>query len=155
LADWITITGVKPYDGRYELDLRDRPLTTREWGWIKKHAGYLPLTLETDSFTDPEFVIVQAVIAVHRAGRVDAADVPNLVERFQDVDPFAAITYEAGTDETEDGDAAGPPQPSSDMRRSTNGDSSITGSGSLDDPLKPTGHPASDISVSDPAMSAT
>jgi hypothetical protein len=151
LSDFITITGVAPYDGRYELDLRGRPLTTREWGWIKKHAGYLPLTLETDSFTDPEFVIVQAVIAVHRAGRVDAADVPTLVERFQDVDPFAAITYQAGA---EDGDA-GPPPSSSDTKRSSNGDSSRTGSASLDDPLKPTGHPASDISASDPAMSAT
>jgi hypothetical protein len=153
LSDTVVIIGVKPYDGRYELDLVAQPLTTREWGWIKKHAGYLPLTLEADSFTDPEFVIVQAVIAVFRAGRVTAADVPGLVERFQDVDPFAAITYEAGKFEDE-GDADPPPS-SSDTKQSSNGDSSPTGSASLADPLSPTGSRVSDTSPSDPAMSAT
>ena len=38
----IAITGCKPYDGHYELDF-NQELTTREWGWIKRHAGYLPL----------------------------------------------------------------------------------------------------------------
>jgi hypothetical protein len=152
LADWITITGVKPYDGRYELDIASQPLTTREWGWVKRHAGYLPLALEADSFSDPEFVIVQAAIAIHRAGRVDTNDVPNLIERFQDVDPFAAITYEAGV---EDGDADGPPQPSSDTRRSTNGDSSPTGSETSDGNPSRTGSRASDTSLSDHATSVS
>ena len=40
--DYLTIEGVAPYDGRYEFDLRDRPFTVREWGWIKRHSGYLP-----------------------------------------------------------------------------------------------------------------
>jgi hypothetical protein len=151
VADWITITGVKPYDGRYELDIDAQPLTVREWGWIKKHAGYLPLTIDVDAFTDPELITVLAVVAARRAGRVEPADIPALIERFQDVDPFSTITYEAGI---EDSDADGPPAPSSEPRRSSNGDSSKTGSASLDDPLSPTGLPRSDTSASDPAMSA-
>ena len=38
--------GVPPYDGRYDFDLEGRELTTREWGWIKRLSGYLPLTIE-------------------------------------------------------------------------------------------------------------
>jgi hypothetical protein len=151
LADFITITGVAPYDGRYEFDITAQPLTTREWGWVKRHAGYLPLTMDTSSFADPEFVIVEAVIAVYRAGRLDAADVPNLVERFQDVDPFSTITYERGEEEAD----ADPPPPSSDAKPSSNGDSSPNGSETSADPLSPTGHPASDTSTSPPAMSVT
>jgi hypothetical protein len=151
LSDWITIAGVSPWDGRYEFDVDAQPLTTREWAWIKKHAGYLPLTLTADALADPEFVIVEAVIALHRAGKITAADVPDLIERFQDVDPFSALTYERGAVE----DDAGPPPSSSDVRPSTNGASSRTGSASLADPLTPTGHPASGTSASHPEMSVT
>jgi hypothetical protein len=152
LADWVTIAGVPPYDGRYELDLEAQALTTREWGWVKRHAGYLPLTLVDGSFTDPDFVIVQAIIACYRAGRVDPADVPALVERFQDVDPFAAITYEAGTDKQGDAD---PPAVSSGSKRSTNGDSSKTGLARSGGPPSATGSRPSDISPSAPEMSVT
>jgi len=151
LSDFITITGVPPYDGRYEFDITAQPLTTREWGWVKRHAGYLPLTMDQSSFADPEFVIVEAVIACHRAGKVDTADVPALVERFQDVDPFAAITYERGDAE---GDAD-PPPPSSDTKPSSNGDASPTGSETSDSPPKRTGHPASATSASVPPTSVT
>ena len=39
MALWLRLDGVKPYDGRYELDLDGQPLTRREWGWIKRNAG--------------------------------------------------------------------------------------------------------------------
>ena len=64
MADWITLTGVKPYDGRYLLDLDGQPLTMREWGWIKRHAGYLPLSLTGEAFTDPELITMLAIIAM-------------------------------------------------------------------------------------------
>ena len=153
MSDHITITGVAPYDGRYELDITGQPLTTREWGWVKRHAGYLPLTMDAGSFSDPEFVIVEAVIALHRAGKITAAEVPALVDRFQDIDPFAAITYEAG--EQPEGDDAGPPPRSSDVKPSSNGDSSPTGSETSDSHPKATGDQPSDTSLSVPAMSAT
>ena len=38
------IKGVKPWDGEYELD-EDRAFNAREWRWIKKVSGYVPLTL--------------------------------------------------------------------------------------------------------------
>ena len=41
----LIITGVPPYDGRYEFDM-ERDFTTREWGWLKRLAGYLPLNIE-------------------------------------------------------------------------------------------------------------
>jgi hypothetical protein len=151
LPDHITITGVPPYDGRYELDMQQQPLSTREWIWVKKHAGYLPLTMDRSTFSDPAFVVVEAVIAMFRAGRVTAAEVPDLVERFQDVDPFAAITYEAGPDE----DDAVPPPSSSDEKPSSNGASSPTGSETSDSPPSATGSRRSDTSASAPQMSVS
>ena len=73
--DYLTIEGVKPYDGRYEFDIENHALTTREWGWIKRHSGYLPLTI-ADGYAgaDPELYAVFAVIALCRAGKVDARD---------------------------------------------------------------------------------
>ena len=58
------------------VDLARGPFTTREWGWIKKHSGYLPLTVE-EGFrgADPELITVFAVIALHRAGKIQTADV--------------------------------------------------------------------------------
>ena len=85
MASWITLTGVKPYDGRYELDLDGQPLTMREWGWIKRHAGYLPVTLTGEAFTDPELITMLAIISMTRAGKITNGDVPDLWDRFQDV----------------------------------------------------------------------
>ena len=44
--DWLVIESVNPYDGRYEFDLAGDQFTTREWGWVKRLAGYLPDNLE-------------------------------------------------------------------------------------------------------------
>jgi hypothetical protein len=150
LADYITITGLRPYDGRYELDLDEQPLTTREWGWIKRHAGYLPLTLDENSFADPELITVLAVIAVRRAGTVELRDVPDLFDRLADAPFGSTITLETGVD----GDADPPPE-STASKPSINGASSQTGSESSDGPRSPTGPPASDISVSVPATSVS
>ena len=46
---WITLTGFKPYDGRYEFDLDGNEFTAREWGWLKRLAGYMPMTSWTGS----------------------------------------------------------------------------------------------------------
>jgi hypothetical protein len=151
LPDYITITGLRPYDGRYELDLDGQPLTTREWGWIKRHAGYLPLTLDENSFADPELVSVLAAIAARRAGTVEARDIPDLVDRLADAPFGSTITLEAGDTE---GDADPPPE-STASKPNTNGDSSPTGSDSSDAPRSRTGSPASDISASVPVTSAS
>lgn len=116
----IVLSGVRPYDGTYSLDFAD-DLTTREFGWIKRLSGYLPLQLE-DAVEggDPEFVCVLAAIALHRAGRVDAREVPQLFERLVDA-PFGS-TIRVNLDETVDEDEgdADPPE-------NSNGSGSISG----------------------------
>jgi hypothetical protein len=157
MADWITVTGLKPWDGRYQLDLDEQPLTTREWGWIKRHAGYLPLTLTGEAFADPELVAVLAVIAVRRAGTLTVAEVPALVERLADAPFGTTVTLETDDAQVRDADEgdADPPRPSSDVRPSTSGTSSPNGSATSAGPPKPTGAPASDTSVSAPSMSVS
>jgi hypothetical protein len=154
LSDWLTISGVAPWDGRYELNLDDQPLTTREWGWIKKHAGYLPLTLTADGWADPELVAVLAAIAARRADTIDNTDVARLIERFADAPFGTTITIE--TDKPAEVEAdPGPPPRSSGPRPSSNGASSKTASEiSADDP-SPTGPPLSDTSPSVPTTSVS
>ena len=92
LVDWLILEHVPPYDGRYEWDLEGRELTTREWGWIKRLAGYLPLNIE-DGLGDPELIAVFAAIALRRAGKVETNEVPRAFEYLSDA-PFdgSAIT---------------------------------------------------------------
>jgi hypothetical protein len=156
LADQVVIQGVRPYDGSYELDLDGQPLTTREWGYIKRHAGYLPLTLDENTFADPEFVAVLAVIAVRRAGTIEEREITGLLDRLFDAPFGATVTIETdGADLDEEGDADGPPAGSSDSRPSSNGADSTTASDSSENPPKPTGPRRSDTSGSAPAMSVT
>jgi hypothetical protein len=124
----ITITGLIPYDGRYPLDLHDSPLTTREWGWIKRHAGYLPLALTADAFTDPEVIAVLAAVACRRAGTIDHTGVPDLLDRLADAPFGSTVTLELEPDED---DAA--PEIRNDSRRGSSGESSPTGSERSDD----------------------
>jgi hypothetical protein len=155
LSDWLTITGVRPYDGRYELDLDGQPLTTREWGWVKKYAGYLPLTLTGEAFTDPELIAVLAIVAARRAGVIDTADVPGLIDRLADAPFGTTITLDTDDQEPELEGDAGPPPGSSGVRPSSDGASSPTGSVSLDGPPTATGGPPSATSPLDPLTLAS
>ena len=115
--NWITIVGVRPYDGRYEFDLGNQELTTREWGWIKRHTGYLPLTLEEEfRGSDPELYAIFAVIAIRRAGKIDQGEVPALFERICDA-PFGATIRMEFDDDVEEEDADSPPPESSTGKR--------------------------------------
>ena len=153
MANWIAVAGVKPYDGRYELDLDGQPLTTREWGWIKRNCGYLPVELTAESFTDPELITMLAIVAMRRAGRVDTGQVPELWDRFSDVPVGAAITMGQDDDADVEGDA-GPPARKNDAKQSTSGPSSPNGSETSEGPRSRTGSPASATSESAPATSA-
>ena len=99
--DFIVVEGVRPYDGRYEFDLAGQELTTREWGWIKRLSGYLPLTVE-EGLSDPELIVVFAVIALRRAGKVEPKDVPAVFERLSDAPFGAAITMETDVEVEEE-----------------------------------------------------
>lgn len=154
MASELVIEGVKPWDGRYELDL-ERELTTREWGWVKRLSGYLPLTLGDDAYGDPEFVCVLAAIAIRRAGRVDNTEVPAVYDKLIDAPFGATITIDDhNTEAAEDGDA-GPPVRSSNGSTSTSGDLSTPSSASSDSRPSATGTPALGSSPSAPPMSVT
>ena len=125
--DQIVLSGVKPYDGNYPLELGNE-FTTREWGWIKKHAGYLPATLDENSFSDPELLTVLAIIVLHRAGRIQPNEVADVVEKFADAPFGSTITIELGEAEGETEGDAGPPAASSSSNEPGSGDSSTTSS---------------------------
>ena len=141
----VIITGVPGFDGRYPFDLEHRELTTREWGWIKRLAGYLPLALDDDAFGDPELITVFAAIALRRQGKVEAADVPRAFETLSDAPFGAAITLE--TDEEAQPDA-GPPPPSSNENGVSSGTDSPTISETSAEILNSSGTPASATSES-------
>jgi hypothetical protein len=104
---YLVIEDVKPWDGRYELDLDTAELTRREWGWIKRHSGYLPMTIgEGFDGADPALVACLAVIALYRAGKITVDDVGGVFERFEDTPAMSTIRMEG---DTEPDDVADPP----------------------------------------------
>jgi hypothetical protein len=138
MADRIVIEGIPPYDGVYPWDLDRQELTTREWGWIKRLTGYLPLDLsEPSKWGDPEVLVCFAAMALRRAGRVEAREVPQVFERFADV-PFDGAKIQLETEEAEEDDAV--PLPSS------NGNTAASGSNSP---------PSSEPSTPNPPRSGT
>ena len=150
--DYIVIEGVRPYDGRYEFDLAGQELTTREWGWIKRLSGYLPLTVE-EGLSDPELIVVFAAIALRRAGKVEPRDVPQVFERLSDAPFGSAITME--TDVAEEVEEKSPPPESSNSSDATSGPASSPSSATLPAPLKASGMRGSVTSLSEPRRSAT
>lgn len=148
--DQIVIEGVTPYDGRYDLDW-DHELTTRELGWIKRHAGYLPLELDERTLTDPELWCVLAAVAMRRAGRIGPGEVAAVFDRLADAPFGSAIRLETNIEEAEQG----PPPPSSSSNGATSGDDSPTNSEPPANGPSPTGTPASGTSASGPPTSGT
>ena len=146
--DWIVIEGIKPYDGRYEFDLDQRELTTGEWGLIKRHSGYLPLTID-EGFQggDPELFAAFALIALCRAGKIDPRQTAEVFERITEA-PFGPTIRFEGEPRAEEDDA-GPPESSSSENGSTSGAALPTSSESSTEILPPSGTPGSATSVSD------
>jgi hypothetical protein len=150
--NWIVVDGVRPWDGRYEFDLDEQPLTSREWGWIKRHAGYLPLTID-DGLRggDPELFSIWAVIALRRAGKIQPAEVAGVFERFADAPFDGSITFEGG----EVGADAGPPPSETGANGSSSGAGSTTSSETSAATPPPAGTPDWATSESAPAMSVS
>jgi hypothetical protein len=143
--DWIVIDGVPPYEGRWQFDLDTQELTTREWGWIKRLSGYLPLTVE-EGLSDPELIVVFACIALRRAQKVTPAEVPDVFERLSDAPFGSAITME--TDTKEAAIEASPPASSSSENADGSGDASTTRSETSPPTPTVSGTPGLDISES-------
>jgi hypothetical protein len=149
----VTLKGVAPYDGRYQLDLDETELTNREWGWIKRYSGYLPAALE-DALRggDAEFWCAFALILLRRAGKIDTSDAPAVFELLEDA-PYAGVAVEINAAEEDD---AGPPEPSLNGNETSSGAGSPTSS-ETPEPTTPsrTGALSSGTSASAPAMSVT
>jgi hypothetical protein len=150
--DYVVVSGVPPYDGRYPFDLENSGFTTQEWGWIKRLAGYLPLTIDEGwAGGDAELFTVFALIALVRAGKAadsEAADVFGKLQRA----PFDT-TIRLESDRVEEEGDAGPPPESSNSNGATSGAASTTNSENQAEPPPATGIPASVTSASAPATS--
>ena len=143
---WIVISGVKPWDGRYEFDIAGQELTTREWGWIKRLTGYMPLTIDKGfDGGDPELFAAFAAIALRRADKIEGPEVPDVYERI--IDGPQATTITLAGDESEQDDA-GPPAPSSTENGSSFGPGSPTNLENWELSPRPSGSPRSDTSTS-------
>jgi len=103
----VVVEGVRPWDGRYPLDLNGQELTTREYGWIKRLTSYMPVDMGDGlEKADPELVCVFAVIALRRAGKIENTDVPSVYERLIDAPSFSAVTLDTtGDAPREEGEA--------------------------------------------------
>jgi hypothetical protein len=149
-VNWILISGVKPYDGRYEFDVEASEFTSREWGFIKRLSGYLPLTIEKGfEGGDPELFAVFAAIALRRAGRIVTKDVPDVFERIADAPFGTTIQFEADQADEEEADA-GPPTSSSNGSEPSSGTGSRTSSETSPTTPPTSGTPDSAISESRP-----
>lgn len=101
------IINVKPYQGEYPLDLEE-PFSTLEWRWIKQISGYLPLTLRGGmAGRDPDLILAWAVIAMYRAGRIEASEALRVADNLA-VAPLDGATIQFVPDEEEEADE-GPP----------------------------------------------
>jgi hypothetical protein len=136
-VNWLVIENIRPWDGRYEFDIENEEPTTREWSWIKRFSGYLPLTIQQGlEGGDPELFCAFAILALRRAGKIEPGDVQQVYDRLADV-PFGATIRLEADEPVEEGDAGPPPE-------NSNGSSSITG---------PDSRPSSDRSAAIPPAS--
>lgn len=140
--DHLVLANVPPYDGRYEFDLDGSSLTVREWGWIKRLSGYMPLTVDDGlAGADPELFAVFAAIALRRAGRIEGREVPAIFERIADTAFETSIRLETEAEaETED-DESRPPMASSTASVPISGTNSESPSEKSDAPPSPIGTP--------------
>jgi hypothetical protein len=148
--DWIVITGVPPWDGRYQFDVADEEPTTREWGWIKRLTGYLPVNIDEGlRGADPELFTVFAAIALRRAGKITQAEVPDIYERL--IDAPAGVTIRLESDQPVDDEVVDSPPPEGNGGNGTSSGPGSPTSSEISPPTLPvSGIPASATSVSRP-----
>jgi hypothetical protein len=154
--DYLVIENVPPYDGRYPFDFEGQEFTTREWGWVKRHSSYLPLTA-SDGFAsgDAELICVIAAILLRRAGKIGTQEVPDAFERLADAPFTATLRWETDqSSESLEGDLADPTA-SSNGKSSSSGQDSPTSSESSADLSSPTGTPGLATSGSGPPTSGS
>lgn len=94
----LQVAGIRRYDGEYEFD-PDRPFNALEWRWVKKFAGYFPLTIQDGiRVGDPDVYLVLAIIAMHRSGKLDPRDADDIFEEMS-YKPFEETVIIADSDD--------------------------------------------------------
>lgn len=151
--NWIVVQGVKPWDGRYEFDIVDNELTTREWGWVKRLTGYLPLTVEQGlEGGDPELFACFAALMIRRAGKIGNGEVQEVFDRIADSPFGSTIQLETDDQNQEGADADSPPASSNGSEHSSGTVSTLSSETSEPIPLA-SGTPDWVISQSGPLTS--
>ena len=116
----IKITGIRPYDGAYDLQ-EERPFNTHEWHVIKRVSGYMPLTIQEGwAGGDPSLVVALAVVAMCRSGKITRDRALAVADQLGEA-PFdgAAITVDFGVEEDEPEADASPPDVASEPKGSS------------------------------------
>lgn len=134
--DYLSIEGVRPYDGRYEFDLRSATFSVREWGWIKRYSGYLPLTIDDGlAGSDAELMAVFALIALARARRISPDEIAEAWDRFADAPGVVSVRLELNREEVaEEALPPSPPRSSGENGRSSGADSEMNSERSASSP---------------------
>ncbi len=139
MSDRIKITGIAAFEGEYDLDIADQPLNALEWRWVKKVSGYLPFTIDDGlAGGDPDVVIALAVVAMHRAGKINRDQV------LQTADQLADLPFDDAHLQLIAGETADPPmgQGSDETPASGNGSSGSSGDGSSTTSANPAPSPS-------------
>lgn len=141
--DHIVVEGVEGYDGRYPFNIADSGFTTREWGWIKRLTGYLPLTMDDGiEGGDPELFCCFAAIALRRDGRINTDQFTDAYGRLSDGEFGTSIRLELG-DRQEREEMPDDPTGSLNGNTSSAGPGSPPSSEKSDSHQKPSGTPGS------------
>lgn len=101
----IRLNGTGRFDGEYDLGDNDRVFNGREWHWIKKISGYMPLTIsEGFAGRDPDLFVALAVIAMCRAGKIRRESALDVAEQLLEVPYEGSNTIDLIGDDVEDDD---------------------------------------------------
>lgn len=148
----LEIADLRPWDGEYDFNIES--FDRREWGWIKRYAGYLPADVYTGYIGgDQELYAVFAMIALKRNGRIEHTQVPEIWERLLEGGRIT-LRGEASDekDDEDDEDDARPPAESPSLNETSSGEDTTTSSETSLKVLPGTGTRDSGTSESSQAM---
>jgi hypothetical protein len=135
----LTIDGVDPFDGVYELDFAEQPFTNRDVHLIKKIAGVrLGELAEAFEAGDNDLLVAVAVIQLRREGKVQKGREMDAAEILLDAVAGKLIYEDTAEDD------AGPPErplpnaPVGSGENDSNSKSSSPGSNGASDALPET-----------------
>ncbi len=99
----ITLQGLLQFDGVYELDFLEAPLTNRELHWIKEIAGVRLGEFEGAAEAgDNDLLVAFSVIGLSRAGKIDKNQFATITDYLWDAEGGKITAEEVEEEEDED-----------------------------------------------------